>query len=170
MSKFRFGLVICLIALSVSACSKKKSGGEGTSEGTGLSDQDIALQNQRFGEGTIPKAAEGGLFKDIQFEFNSSSVSPEDLPDLENHAKTLRSDPSLRVDLEGHCDRRGTTEYNMVLGQKRAKAVASLLTKYGASSSQMGIVSYGEEIPLDPSDSEEAYAKNRRVHFAVYKK
>lgn len=163
-------VVLCMV-LSLAACSKKKSGsnGDGTPEGE-ISDQDIALQNSRFGEGTIPKATEGGPFRDVHFEFNSSTVGSEYLSEIESHAKVIRGDSSIRVEVEGHCDRRGTTEYNMALGERRAKAVAGALTRYGAPASQISIVSYGEEIPLDPSDSEEAYAKNRRAHFAVYRK
>jgi peptidoglycan-associated lipoprotein len=167
----KFYLSICFLVLlsSLAACSKNKSGsGDGTETGV-LSEEDLALQNARFGEGSIPKAMEDGPFKDVHFEFNSAQIGEEYLSNLQGYARTTKADPSLRVEIEGHTDKRGTTEYNMALGQRRAKAVAAAMTSFGVPASQMTIVSYGEEIPLDPSDSEEAYAQNRRAHFAVYR-
>jgi len=163
--------IIAVLALTLASCSKTKKGsGDGSEEGTGISDQDIALQNSRFGEGTIPRAGEDGPFKDVHFEFNSAQVESSDLPLLEQYAKTIRDDSTVRVEIEGHSDKRGTTEYNMALGQRRARSVATTLSKFGAPASQLSTVSYGEEVPLDPSDSEDAYSRNRRVHFSVYKK
>ena len=165
-------LSFSLCLLTATGCSKNKSAsGDGSgSSSTEISDQDLALQNSRFGEGNIPKASEDGPFKDVLFGFNSSSVESEYLDDLQSYAKLIQGDPGLKVEIEGHCDKRGTPEYNLALGERRAKAVASSLSKYGVDRSQMSIVSYGEEIPLDLSDSESAYARNRRAHFAVFKK
>jgi peptidoglycan-associated lipoprotein len=162
---------IFLVALLISGCSKNKSAtGDGSGENASeISDSDLALQN-RYGEGNIPKATDDGPFKDVHFGFNSSTVEPDDMIALESHAKVISGDPALKVEVEGHSDKRGTAEYNLALGERRAKSVASALVKYGAPKSQISIVSYGEEIPLDPSDSEEAYAKNRRGHFTVFKK
>jgi len=164
--------LILLSLLAVTSCSKNKSAsGDGSgSESSDISDQDLALQNSRYGEGNIPKAGEDGPFKDVHFGFNASTVEGSDLSDIESHAKVIQGDSTLKVEVEGHCDKRGTAEYNLALGERRARSVASTLTKFGAPKSQISIVSYGEEIPLDPSDSEDAYAKNRRVHFAVFKK
>ena len=164
--------LIFLSLLAVSSCSKNKSAsGDGSGDSSSeISDQDLALQNSRYGEGNIPKADADGPFKDVHFGFNSSSVEGSDLADLESHAKVIQGDPTLKIEVEGHCDKRGTAEYNLALGERRARSVASGLAKFGAPKSQISIVSYGEEIPLDPSDSEDAYAKNRRAHFAVFKK
>jgi peptidoglycan-associated lipoprotein len=167
-------LVLMVVAgLAAQGCSSKgsKSGSTDGSETGALSDSDLALQNsERWADGgNIPVAQAGGPFKDVHFGYDSSNVDAEYHEELRKAAETLRSDPSLRVEIEGHCDNRGTSEYNMALGERRAKAVGGLLMSFGAPSTQMTTVSYGEELPLNPSINEEAFAENRRAHFAVYK-
>lgn len=174
MSKFDkiFGvntksLILAGILLFASSCSMF-SGSEGDQDD--LSDEDISLSesdSSRFGDGNIPNAKSGGMFDDVQFSYDSYSVESSETGTLEQVAEKLKSTKSLKVELEGHCDKRGTAEYNLALGDKRAKAVAKYLVGLGVSASQLSTVSYGEEIPLDSKDSEDAYAKNRRVHFAV---
>jgi len=153
----------------MASCSKKKSEGTGDGEaGMGVSDQDLALQNQkRFGNGNIPNAEAGGMFQDVRFDFDSSSVRPEYQAVLKENARIIAADSSLQVVLEGHCDKRGTNEYNLALGESRARAVAGMLVNHGASSRQISTISYGEEIPLEQGNDEEAFAQNRRVHFAT---
>jgi peptidoglycan-associated lipoprotein len=87
--------------------------------------------------------------------------------DLEKNAQILNQQSDLKITLEGHCDERGTVEYNMALGAERARAVKSALVAAGVSSKRLDSISYGEEIPLDPAHDEAAYAKNRRVHFSI---
>jgi peptidoglycan-associated lipoprotein len=77
----------------------------------------------------------------------------------------LESRPQARVLIEGHCDERGTVEYNLALGEKRAQAVKEYLVTYGVEGERLDTVSYGEERPLDPRSTEEAWAKNRRAHM-----
>lgn len=171
----RIGIIFLVLFLIVgmSACSKNKKTGTAEGESTsGLSDEDLSVQNsQRWADkGSIPNAQEGGPFQDIHFDFDSSEVRKEYHEQVKKDAETLRSDPSLRVEVEGHCDKRGTTEYNMALGERRAKAVAKLLLSFGAHADQLSTVSYGAELPLEKGDSEAAYAKNRRVHLAAYSK
>jgi peptidoglycan-associated lipoprotein len=155
-------------ALGLSGCSSM--GGKGKGDGAEhFSDEDLALQQKEYGEGNIPEAAEGGLFADIHFDYNSSTVGEEYRDKLKQDAKTLMADPSLHAEIEGHCDKRGTNEFNLALGAERAKSAAKMLIEYGVNRNQVSTISYGEEIPLDPRDVEEAYAKNRRVHFALYR-
>ena len=158
-------LAILFVAL-VSGCSSKKAGeGDGT---MGVSDSDLALQNQaRFGDGNIPLAQSGGPFEDIHFDFDSSAISGLNKDILKKNADVLRANPSMNITLEGHCDRRGTNEYNMALGESRARSVAAMLVNMGITAGRLSTISYGEEIPLDPADDETAYAQNRRVHFAA---
>ena len=106
----------------------------------------------------------------MHFDYDSAVVRQEDYSVVQNNAKLLQGDTSLQMELEGHCDKRGTAEYNLALGEERAKAVAALLVSYGARPEQLSTISYGEEIPLDPRDADDAYAKNRRVHVAVYRR
>jgi peptidoglycan-associated lipoprotein len=169
-------ITILVSCLFLTACSSMFGGGH-TDEGQiHLSDEDLALQATEYGEGNIPLAKEGGLgraggkgalFQDIFFAYDSSAIDSKYQRELQLNAKVLANDPSLRIEVEGHCDNRGTNEYNLALGEERAKAVASRLMSYGASRKQVNIISYGEEIPVDPANNESAYAKNRRVHFAL---
>lgn len=165
----KFLLSLALISL-LAGCSKTSSSGAGDGSGLGLSDEDLALQNsERWGEGNIPRAAEDGVFPDIHFAYDSYVVEPEYHDILKQNAEVLVKNSNIRAEIEGHCDSRGTNEYNLVLGEKRAKAVASFLASFGVPANQLTTISYGEEIPLEPAQTEEAYVKNRRAHFAIYK-
>ncbi|WP_297528030.1 peptidoglycan-associated lipoprotein Pal [Thiohalobacter sp.] len=101
----------------------------------------------------------------IYFEFDSSEVRPEDRAVLEAHARYLATHPEVTVTLEGHADERGSREYNIGLGDRRAQAVRRLLEFQGASPQQLRTVSYGEEKPVDPGHDETAWARNRRVEI-----
>jgi peptidoglycan-associated lipoprotein len=103
--------------------------------------------------------------QDIYFDFDSYSVRPEDMPILKGIATWLTSKPSAKLTIEGHCDERGTTDYNLALGQKRAEAARDYIAKMGVTDKRLKAVSYGKEAPLDPGHVEEAWKKNRRVHF-----
>lgn len=159
-------LGLILIAGVFSSCSvfnKKKGPGE-------LSEAELdAAREGRFGEGTIPMAEGEGPFRDVNFEFNSSVVDDVARQNIEYNLEILRSNPDIRVQLEGNCDERGTAEYNLALGGERAKAVKDVLASLGLNSTRLSTISYGEEVPLDPTSSEDAWAKNRRVHFSGFK-
>jgi peptidoglycan-associated lipoprotein len=151
--------------IPLSGCSWFSSG---SGEGEGLSEEELAAQREgRFGSGSIPTAEGEGMFHDVRFGYDSYSIDDQGRSDLESNARVLKENSDLRITLEGHCDERGTVEYNMALGAERARAVKSALSSMGVSSSRLDTISYGEEIPLDPGHDEVAYAKNRRVHFSV---
>src|SRR5210317_1577636 len=97
------------------------------------------------------------------FEFDRSDLSAEARAALVHHANYLKSNPSARYRLEGHADERGTREYNLALGERRAQAVERYLQVQGVSSNQLETISYGEENPADTRTTEAAYALNRRV-------
>ena len=101
----------------------------------------------------------------VYFEFDRSDVRPEDRPVLEAHAVYLSQNPTAQVALEGHADERGTREYNAALGERRAKAVRSLMSFQGAAGQQMRTVSWGEERPIDRGHDETAWSANRRVEI-----
>ena len=101
----------------------------------------------------------------IQFDFDQYTVKPEYQAVITCHAKYLRDRPSSRQTLEGHTDERGSREYNMGLGERRGNAVYSALQAAGANSSQLTVVSYGEERPLCTESSESCWAQNRRVEI-----
>ncbi len=159
--------VIFSLCLGLTACPSSKGKGDG--EGGSISDQDLALEQSRYGEGNIPEARSGGIFDDVYFDYDSSAVKQNFYDAIKKNASVVAADKTLHLEVEGHCDKRGTNEYNLALGEERAKAVAALLVNYGISPSQVSTISYGEEIPVDPTDSEDAFAKNRRAHFALYR-
>ena len=99
----------------------------------------------------------------IYFDFDRSEIRPEFRDVIAAHAEFLANNPLAAVTLEGHCDERGTREYNMALGERRANSVMELLTLQGASRSQIKSISYGEERPEELGHNESAWAKNRRV-------
>lgn len=104
---------------------------------------------------------------DIHFDYDSSSLSPEARDILKTNANYFMRNRVSSIIIEGHCDERGTAEYNMALGERRAEETKKYLINLGVSESMMRTVSFGEEIPLDPASNEEAWSKNRRAHFAV---
>lgn len=170
MKTFNSFFLSCLFALSTTAISGCSwfSSGSGESEDGALSESDLAAQREgRFGAGNIPTAEGDGMFRDIHFGFDSYAIEGAARNDLEANARVLSEKSDMRVVVEGHCDERGTAEYNMALGAERARAAKSALVSLGIGSSRIDTISYGEEIPLDPSGSEEAHAKNRRAHFAA---
>lgn len=99
------------------------------------------------------------------FDFDQSVVKQDGFADLEAHARYLAQHPSASLRLEGHADERGTREYNMALGERRAKAVERLLIVNGASASQLETISYGEEKPAVMGSGEQSWAQNRRVEL-----
>ncbi|MDX9745593.1 MAG: peptidoglycan-associated lipoprotein Pal [Syntrophales bacterium] len=107
------------------------------------------------------------IFYDVRFDFDRYSLRPEDREALTRHARWFKDHPDYSVLIEGHCDERGTQEYNLALGERRADAVRKYLSDLGVSAGKMRTVSYGKEMPLDGSGTEEAFAKNRRAHFVV---
>lgn len=118
----------------------------------------------------IPGASltgEGGPLADIRFELDSAALSDEARSTLEKHALWLQSQRDVRVTIEGHCDERGTIEYNLALGEQRARAARDYLTSLGVAAARLRVVSYGKERPLDPGNDEAAMARNRRAHFSV---
>jgi peptidoglycan-associated lipoprotein len=99
------------------------------------------------------------------FDFDRSELKPRARTILSGHARYLRENRSVRVRIEGHTDERGTREYNLALGERRATAVSEYLQSLGVRSSQLSTVSYGEERPVDPGHNESAWAKNRRAEL-----
>ena len=113
---------------------------------------------------------ESKLLKDIHFDFDKYNIRPGDLEILNENAALLKKSPKVKVQIEGHCDERGTTEYNLALGERRANSAKKYLISLGISSNRISTISYGKERPLDPGHNEEAWAKNRRAHIVVLSK
>jgi peptidoglycan-associated lipoprotein len=167
------GLFIAVPMLTLAACSSTK----------GVDDAD---NTNGAGAGQVQQGANNGVEIDgiertkspeeirqeqvaalaqvnmVFFEFDDSRISSSAAQVLQQHADFLVKNPNVRVTIEGHCDERGTPEYNIALGERRAKAVVQYLQNMGVSSAQLTTVSYGEEKPLIRASTNEAYAKNRR--------
>jgi peptidoglycan-associated lipoprotein len=105
--------------------------------------------------------------EDIHFEYDKSSLLSEAQDNLRAKAKWLMAHPDVSAIIEGHCDERGTNEYNMALGDRRAGSAKSFLVDIGVADSRLTTISYGEEKPVIPESTEEAWSKNRRVHFVM---
>ncbi len=105
--------------------------------------------------------------KDIHFDFDKYAIKSDDTPTLKEVAETLRSNGKVKVVIEGNCDERGTAEYNLALGDRRATAAKEYLLSLGIPSNRMETVSYGKEKPMCTESTEACWAKNRRDHFVL---
>jgi peptidoglycan-associated lipoprotein len=105
--------------------------------------------------------------KPAYFEYDSSELTSEAQTVLNENAATLKRYPSWTVTIEGHCDERGTAEYNLALGERRAVTARAYLVSLGVSADRLRIVSYGKEFPFDAGHDETAFSKNRRAHFVI---
>ena len=143
-SKILFVVVLALLASGCSCRSKKVGAGD-----------------------NIPTAGGEGPLKDVHYAFDSYKLDAKAKDILAANAQWLKDNASSKAQVEGHCDERGTNEYNMALGANRARASADFLRSQGIEASRLSTVSYGEELPLDPAHNETAWAKNRRAHFNV---
>ena len=103
------------------------------------------------------------LSRTFYFGYDKAVLNPSDLSALEMHAQILRRNPDRNIVLEGHCDERGTREYNLALGERRADSIRSFLLSAGVTGRQIETVSYGEEQPADPGHNEAAWERNRRA-------
>jgi peptidoglycan-associated lipoprotein len=122
------------------------------------------------------KAAEAGVavteekpsrFGDVHFDFDKADLTAEGKKACQSVAAHMKKSPKAKVLIEGHCDERGSAEYNLALGERRAVAVKNYLVSLGVPKGALSTVSFGKERPLDPGHTEEAWAKNRRAHFLL---
>lgn len=152
-------MFLVLLSVSLFACSKSGKGGSG----------DANDMEGGAGDGNIPVARAGSEVPDIHFDYDSAALSSSSQATLRDNAKFMMDNPGRSVQLEGHCDERGTNEYNLALGERRSRSSYDFLRTLGVKKEQMSTISYGEEIPLDPGHTEDSWSKNRRVHFALKK-
>ena len=113
----------------------------------------------------IASAAAG--LRDVFFAYDSFAISEEGRQVLARNAEWIKSNPGAQLKVEGHCDERGTSAYNLVLGEKRAKSVRNYLVELGVSPKQLSVVSYGKERPVCTEHAESCYSQNRRGHMVV---
>ena len=125
--------------------------------------KELALKRDAAAAAAAEK--EQTAFEDIYFVFDKSTIEPEAREILKRLASLLGSNKNYSLVVEGHCDERGTVEYNLALGQRRADAAMKYLVDLGLDKESIKTITYGKERPLDPGHDEEAWAKNRRAHF-----
>ena len=166
------GSMAVILALSLSGCGSKEEVMEDITiepevveDIEGVADGDIPLDPRSDDDIYIDLLSK--VFADINFEFDQYRVLDRDVPTLEGVAAWLRENPDARVLIEGHCDERGTNEYNMALGEQRALAARRYLVGLGIDSGRLTTISYGEERPVAFGSTEDAWSQNRRGHFAV---
>ncbi len=164
MGKKQIAIAACLLAVTfaTAGCSSKRGGGMYDDELS--ADQMAAASSIDQFEGTGEVAA-GGVFQDVRFDFDSDGLDGSAMESVRNNAAIMESNPGLKVEIEGHCDERGSSEYNLALGARRARAVRDAMIGLGVSHERMSTVSYGEELPLCKDTSDKCWSENRRCHL-----
>jgi peptidoglycan-associated lipoprotein len=158
-------------ALILGGCSSKKgtqpSGANAGAAGIGeknLEGSETSLS--KFQQGKLGAEA-GGPLTDVHFEYNDYTIRPQDGEILRVNASWLTKHPQAQVQVEGHCDERGSEDYNIALGARRAQAAKDYLITLGVGASRISTISYGKELPLCTEHDEDCWAKNRRAHFVI---
>ena len=165
---------ILLLTFMIAGCPKNpatSTGSYGSGSGTGRTGGSLSESGLAKGE-RIQERVQGsedgtGPLADIYFNYDSSDLSEESLAALQANAEWLKNNQDASVEVEGHCDERGTIEYNLALGAKRARAAREYLVALGVEASRLSTISYGEELPKCPDQNESCWQQNRRSHFLI---
>jgi len=175
-------VALFLTACAPSATSKPDSGSTDASAARSLGGDQQAGEGQRGGpkesdaaasslkqlqEGKAPVTPASSPLKDVLFDFDRYDLSGDARTILRSNAEWLKSNPSARVEIEGHCDGRGTNEYNLALGAKRAQSAREYLSSLGVAADRLSTISYGQEIPVCTEQTESCWRQNRRARFVV---
>jgi peptidoglycan-associated lipoprotein len=164
-------LILVCVLIIPAGCSKKKVKKDAGLEGAGIE------ETKRPGEEGLEEAQPGGpqwqeptpemaqYFKDIYFQYDQFNLTPEGKETLNKLGEWMMKNASTQVLIEGHTDERGTAEYNLALGERRAHSAKKYLAQLGVNADRISTISYGEERPLDPGHTEASWSKNRRCHF-----
>ena len=157
-------LIATALALSSCASSKKKTDAVVDTDSTSDNGKNNGMSLELNGDSDSNKA---GALKTVYFDFNSAGLSSSTKDALNNNAQYLKSNTSIKVQVEGHADERGGVQFNLALGEKRAKGVKEYLTGQGIESGRISIISFGKEKSLSFGHDEESWSKNRRANFAI---
>jgi peptidoglycan-associated lipoprotein len=162
-------LFAAVLALLLGGCSSTKDESEDMYGPGGLNESDLEGQSgsslEQYRRGTLGDSQ--GPLDDVTFDYDSADLSANAREVLNLDAEWLRANPSAKIEIEGHCDSRGTIEYNLGLGARRANAVRDYLMSLGIPAGRMATISYGKELPLCQEETESCWARNRRAHLAV---
>lgn len=176
-------LAFLVVAMVATGCSKKQTvksdagAGAAPAAGETAAQQAPAAQapaqpvmtakQAEAARGMAVTEEKASPFADVRFDFDKSDLRDEAKKICQEVAAYMKKTPGKKLLIEGHCDERGTAEYNMALGDRRATSVKNYLVSLGVPTSTLSTVSFGKERPLDPGHNEEAWAKNRRAHFVL---
>ena len=183
-------LITCtvLVMLVIAGCAKKKppvarpmpppssTAGTGTPTAPPAPPRPIAepvvvppepLRDDAIGSKSLDDLNRESPLTPVFFDLDSFDVSAEGQQVLQGNAKVLKQFPSWQITIEGHCDERGTAEYNLALGERRALAAKTYLVSLGVPADKVRTVSYGKEFPFDPGHEDASWSKNRRAHFVI---
>ena len=176
--RFFAAIAVIVLFMFCFACAGKQktdtatAPGAGTTstqedKGTGLGEGQLEEADVDTGEFQEVSAGQQGIFKDIYFDYDDFSLRPDAKDTLKGIAEWLLGNTAKQILIEGHCDERGTNEYNLALGERRANSAKKYLVQLGVSPKRVATITYGEERPLDSGHTESAWAKNRRDHFLM---
>lgn len=171
---FKRLLSLVVIGLFVVGCSstRKKTEGEGT-DGGGIGGANESGKVESTPISFNASGSDSGSINGLQtvhFEFDSSTLTNAETAKLKGNADWMKANGKATLTIEGHCDQKGSNEYNLALGERRAAAVKKLLTGYGIAANRLTTVSFGEEKLVSQGDSEAEMAKNRRANFVPVSK
>lgn len=176
-AKVIFGFIVLPLSIALAGCSSTNPKPEAASASTAGAGEKSAgaapsssassssLEAAQRGESTATPAL--SPLKDVYFDFDSYDLRADARATLKANGEWLRSNPSTQVQIEGHCDERGTTEYNLALGSKRAQSVKDYLVTLGAAADRLSTISYGEELPVCTEHNEACWQKNRRARLVT---
>ena len=179
----RLFILLALVALLSTGCAKKAAqedpqatdGGQAVEE-TQMQEQQVSAVEEQQVSDVVASETEPAMMEAetlarklsrIYFDFDQYVLTKAAQDTLYANAQILKAAPPLKILVEGHCDERGSDEYNLALGEKRAIATKNYLISLGVPANQLGAISYGEEVPLVVGDGEEAWSKNRRAEFTL---
>jgi peptidoglycan-associated lipoprotein len=165
MNIMRFVLFVALASLLFVGCAKQPA--EQTTEpapATTSSSSSSGVTETEVKEDVSYKVSD---LTRVYFDFDSYVLSAKARRTLAQNAEVMKAIPGLKIRVEGHCDERGSDEYNLALGERRAQAAMNYMATLGVSASRMSTISYGEEKPLDPGHDESSWSKNRRAEFVA---
>lgn len=166
------GLLPLLALVTLSGCAQKPPVTEEITEEPEITESTTALRGEDIPLAERPEDVVfvepwAGVFEDIHFEFDKYRIRPEDESVLQRIGSWLKEHDETQVLIEGHCDERGTNEYNMALGEQRSLSTRRYLIGLGVDAAKLTTISYGEERPLELGHNEYAWAQNRRSHFVI---
>lgn len=161
--KLALGLMACMLVVG---CKGRQSQSDQAIEGLGTENQSGMIDSSPLS--FDPMGSDSGRIAGLStvfFGYDKSALDSESRKVIANNAEWMKANPNVRVQIEGHCDARGTIEYNVALGERRANAVKSYMVSMGVAADRLSVISYGKEKPLEMGDSESAWSKNRRANF-----